>query len=841
VAGSFILRGNHHAGFEIGNYDRSRTLVIDPVLAFSSYLGGPGDESCSAITGLPFVPHCPAIAVDSASRIYVAGSTTSDASFAGSTGPNLTGGADVFIARLDPSGSSYTLGYVTYIGGSGREYPAGVGVDSGFNAYVAGTTNSSDFPSTVGAFQSAPLSNADHAFVSKVDSSGSAVLYSTYLSGSGTDTTSGMALDSLGRVYLMGITNSADFPHTAGALQPAPAAANPATQFFFSKADPASTGTNSLAYSTYIGGSNPPNGVVLGGAIALDSSSNVYLAGGTNFVDMPLDNAYQSANQGGDDIWAARLNAPASNTQIYTPNFETYFGGSGDDIAYGVATDPASTVNMYITGSTTSPSLPLIPANTPSSTAPFPRPYGSGTDAFIAKFGALLTSGTNSGKVPLNYFTYLDGSGTDVGLSIVADSAQNARVAGFTNSGNFFINPSPSAVQTNNAGGNDAFYARILTTGVSTATSSTTTFLGGPGNDRGTSIALDSALRDYMAGETASAGSSFNTANPLQGSLLGPTDAFVSRLGPSVSLSMPALATSNPSPVGVGGQVKFVYSIFNNGDPVPGVIFTDSTGTSSTVTASSSVGTCGTTASSTLVCNIGTLPASTSSTTAAATVTVTANVPVPSPPLTSTSAINNAGVLTVTGSNLSLTATGVAFVNDFVVSAAPPVSLPITAGTAATYQVDVTPTGSGFPASVSLACGSNMPSGASCAFTNNPIPNMNGAGAHSRALQVNTTARVTTTTSIFHPNGALYAVWLSLFGVVGTVGLTGFGFSRKRKILLGLFLGAIAAATLGQAACGSGSGRTITTTGTPAGTYTVTINATSGSATRTTTVQLTVK
>ena len=300
IAGSFVLRGKNSAGFEVGPYDRSRTLVIDPVLAFSTYLGGTADESCSAITGATagFVPHCPSIAVDSGGRIYVAGATTSPdtGTFDGKT-PTLIGAmgtADVFISRISLSSSggvtTASLDYVTYIGGSAGatsviQYPTGIGVDSGFNVYVAGTTNASDYPTTPSAFQTS-VSTGNHVFVSKIDSTGSLNLYSTYLSGNGVDTASNMALDSQGRVYVIGITTSTNFPTTIGALQPTFPAGVTGNQFFFTKLDPAQNTIRSLEYSTYIGGSTPASGVVVGGAIAVDASFNVYLAGGTNFTDM---------------------------------------------------------------------------------------------------------------------------------------------------------------------------------------------------------------------------------------------------------------------------------------------------------------------------------------------------------------------------------------------------------------------------------------------------------------------------------------------------------------------------------------------------------------------------
>jgi len=189
----------------------------------------------------------------------------------------------------------------------------------------------------------------------------------------------------------------------------------------------------------------------------------------------------------------------------------------------------------------------------------------------------------------------------------------------------------------------------------------------------------------------------------------------------------------------------------------------------------------------------------------------------------------------VTGSSTQVLATGTATVNDFGVTASP-ASATVLAGAGATYAVQVKPTGSGFPESVSLACGSGLPSGAACSFINNPIPNMSG-GPQSRSLQITTTARVTTPASLFRPGGLTYAIWLPIVGV----GLMGAGISRKHRILLGAFVAVLLGMALLQAGCGSSSSNTRTTTGTPAGTYTVTINATSGSATRTTTVQLTVQ
>jgi len=203
VAGKFALRAGNQVGFEVGDYDRSHTLVIDPVLTFSTLLGGSGAESCAALAGAQFVAHCPAIAVDSANRVYIAGATSSTAGF--------------------PTPAAGLAGMVGP-GGGGVDYPVGIAVDSGFNVYLAGNTTSSDFPTTSAGFQTSAAIAGNHAFVTQLDSSASGALYSTYLSGNGVDTASDMALDNQGRIYVIGTTTLASgtgntFPVTPGALQ----------------------------------------------------------------------------------------------------------------------------------------------------------------------------------------------------------------------------------------------------------------------------------------------------------------------------------------------------------------------------------------------------------------------------------------------------------------------------------------------------------------------------------------------------------------------------------------------------------------------------------------------
>jgi hypothetical protein len=447
-------------------------------------------------------------------------------------------------------------------------------------------------------------------------------------------------------------------------------------------------------------------------------------------------------------------------------------------------------------------------------------------------------------------------------LGITADSAGNTRIAGFTTSG-AALNPDP--LPGVSGGGTDAFLARIATT---SGSGSASTILGGSGTDIGTSVATDVSLSNYVVGETnstdfptaASAGQPQVTA--IQTSPSGPSDAFVSKLGPTISgltLTCPVGAvvngatvtacnpsgpTATPSPVGVGNQVKFTYYIYNTGDPVTGAIFTSTVqGTTSTINSGAPTpGTCpSNTAGGTITCNLGTLNTSSVSTsgstttlTSAASVAVTVTPTAPTPPLVSTATIGNSGVLTIAGSSLQATLGQQAQVNDFTVQATPATQT-VTAGNQATYTVTVTPTGI-FPNSVSLGPCTGLPAGASCTFAQNPIPNLNNL-AQNRTLEITTTARVTTPASLFRHSNIFYAFWFPLSGLA----FVGASVTRRRRWLLALFIACTLAGMLLQSGCSNYSSNTKTVTGTPAGTYTVTVGATSGTANRSTTVTLVVQ
>ena len=820
VQGRFVIRNNREVGFEIGAYDRARTLVIDPVLVFSTYLGGNNAESNARI------------AVDSSSNMYIAVSSTStDAASGGAFQANPKGAGDVLITKIDSGGIQ---AFQTYLGGAALDTVAGIAVDSGFNIVVSGTTSSSDFPTLNGA-QSGPASaGTQHAFVTSLNPAGNALVYSTYIRGSGTDIAQGLAVDVKNKAYVIGTTTSTDLPTTDEAFQKSSLSTN---QFFVAMIDPLATGAASVPYLTYFGGGNPNNGTVTGGGIAVDANSNVYITGGTNFVntgtsaatDFPILNGFENCLNAPSkpatctigstqtDAFVAKLNPTAAvGDQL---QYSTYLGGTGNDVANGIALD--SSANAYITGSTDSTDMPA------AGTGPFQSANATGGDAFLAKLSSFTpsTTSTTTTTVTELYFSYIGGSSADQGLAVAVDSGQGARVTGSTSSNNL---PLKNFINTY-GGGKDAFIARIDTTATTaTAPGHYLTYLGGGGDDEGTGIAVDARGAAYVTGDT-------NGSFPVVGTtsiLHGGSDAFVSKLGPVANLAMTAVANpALPNIAGIGNQVTFTYTIKNNGDLVTGVNFTEQlnsvSGTFGSATATP--GSCGTPSGtpSVLSCAIGALNAG-----ATATVTV-----VMTP--TAVGSFGNSATLSVAGTGFTTSATASTTVTDFTIGVNPPTRT-TPAGSAVTYSITVTPSGgTSFPDSVSLACGAGLPTGGSCEFINNPITNLT-TGAQSRVLTLNTTARLTTTTQVRPGQRPFFATWLPFSGLA-FLGFGGVAFSRRRKMVMSLLLGLFLAGLALQFGCSSSAKSTTTTTGTPAGTYTITVNATSGTASRSSTVQLTVQ
>jgi hypothetical protein len=325
-------------------------------LVYSTYLGGNNLDVGYAI------------AVDNGGDAYVTGFTTS-VNFPSISGvfqtvkPSVSGLDSIFVTKLNPTGTG--LVYSTFLGGSANEIAYGIAVDAGGNAYVTGSAQSTNFPTTAGAYQTTKPSPAyqDTVFVTKLNAAGTGLVYSTFLGGSGSETGYSIALDPGGNAFVTGNTSSTDFPTTAGAFQ---TAGGGGIDAFITKLN--STGT-SLVYSTYLGGTGEDGAC----AIVADSSDNAYVTGYTYSANFPVSGgAYQSVNGGGEDGFVLKLN-PTGTILVYS----TYLGGSNSEIGRGIAVDSGG--NVYVTGNTES-------TNFPATAGVYQGALGGPLNAFITKF-----------------------------------------------------------------------------------------------------------------------------------------------------------------------------------------------------------------------------------------------------------------------------------------------------------------------------------------------------------------------------------------------------------------------------------------------------------------------
>ncbi|MFZ2062562.1 MAG: SBBP repeat-containing protein [Candidatus Binatus sp.] len=501
VVGGWKLYGAHEAGFRVAAYDRSKPIVIDPLmLLYSTYLGGNAEHG--------YGDYAQNIAVDSEGNAYVTGYTGSS-NFPATSGAyqtTLAGDYHAFVAKLDPAASgAASLLYSTYLGGNLYEEGFDIAVDSSKNAYVAGFTASSNFP-TLNAYQST-LAGTHNAFVAKLNPSASgkaSLLYSTYLGGSAEDAGVGIAVDSSGKAYVTGLTDSTNFP-TLNAYQTTNKTSG-GDNAFVAKLNPSASGKASLLYSTYLGG----NTYDYSQKIVVDSSGDAYVTGVTKSTNFPTLNAYQSALAGGENAFVAKLNPSASGAASLL--YSTYLGGSKDDIGNAIAVD--SSANAYVTGVTGSTNFPTLNA--------YQSALAGTLNAFVAKLNP-----SASGKASLLYSTYLGGSDQTYGLGIATDSSDNAYVTGWTESSDF---PTLNAYQSTLAGGKNAFVAKLDPSASGAASLLYSTYLGGSDQDAANGIALDPPCNAYVAGQTTSA--NFPTQNAYLGTLSNSdSNAFVAKLG----------------------------------------------------------------------------------------------------------------------------------------------------------------------------------------------------------------------------------------------------------------------------------------------------------------------
>jgi uncharacterized protein (TIGR03437 family) len=492
VAGGYRVDPQGNVGFEIGDYDPQRPLVIDPILEFSSYLGGTGNDVIADV------------ALDAQGNIYVTGTTSSPglATEAALATVNQRGGVgeiDGFVAKLDPTGSE--LIYLTYVGGSKDDSPFGLVVDAEGNALVAGQTTSEDFPN-VQAVQGELAHEFNFggvdAFAFKLNSSGSGLVYSTFLGGGALELEAKIDVDAAGNAYIVSSTTSTDLP-VVHAVQPARGGnAVFGPDALVAKLSP----TGQAIYITYLGGSAEDWGF----GIAADSHGNAWVVGGTASADFPVTNAFQDTHQGGFDVFLTKISADGQ--MLLSSGF---LGGSSDEMAEGVAVDGED--NVYVTGSTGSSEFPVEGA---AQAEPM-NADGLAQDAFVAKLSA---DGTN-----LVYSTYFGGSGTDLSHGIAVGNDGSAYIAGETDSTDLMLQ---GPLQAFNAGRFDAFIAKLSPSG---AAIDYATYLGGSADDGAPGLAVDAGGNVVTAGVVYS--SDFPvTIGALQTDRGSEMESFVAKLSP---------------------------------------------------------------------------------------------------------------------------------------------------------------------------------------------------------------------------------------------------------------------------------------------------------------------
>jgi hypothetical protein len=768
VKGGYFLASVDEVGLRVSPYDRKLELVIDPVLQYSTFLGGTTSDAANAI------------AVDTNGDAYITGRTSS-ADFptsSGSVQTSLRGATNAFVTELNPTGSAVV--YSTYLGGTNASSTNGdqgmaIALDAQGDAYVTGVTDSSNFP-IANAFQSTLKSAAGDAFVSELSPTGSALLYSTYLGGSGSagDVGTGIAVDSNSSAYVTGTTTSTDFPvqnPLQGTLKNAVSAGFVA-EF--------SAGGTTLIYSTYLGGSGAAGDS--GAAIAVDSSGDAYVTGATSSTDFPTTSgAYQTALKGtGFNAFFTEINAGGASF-VYS----TFLGGStaNGGLGFGIALDPSN--NVYLTGLTSASDFPITAGAAQSTLA------GTGGHAFISQI-----TPSASGAASLGYSTFLGGSNNaataDVGRGIAVDVSGDANVTGTAMSADFPVTPGALQPTLKSAGGN-AFVTRLNATGTAFLYS---TYLGGSNalGDAGQGIALDPSGAAYVAGRTSSADfpTTKGVLRPNFTAASGQTNGFVSKLAANAVIGI------------VPGSIDFGDILLNKSGPAQIVTFTNNS--SAPLTLSPAPALSGANASEFQIASSCGTPASTITLQPNANCTVTVNfTPVTLGAASATLAFSDGDpsspqVVPLTGNGYL----------DFTISASTPTAL--SDGNSTTFTVTVTPIDESTQ-TVGISC-LGAPVGTTCVLAPNSLT-LDGSDAASSIGTITVASSIPASATHGSPSGK--------FGGKGTLIVLAFvtiaGLATTRRCSLRLGFGAAALACLLFAGCSGPPG-------TPAGAYNLQITGT---------------
>ena len=780
VEGHWVLQGGNQVGFEVAAYDSSRALVIDPALSYSTYIGGTGTDGAfgvsidqygnAYVTGFTTSTNFPTknplqateaggvdtfvlklnrtgtalvystyiggssteypfgMAVDSKGEAYEVGNTGS-ANFPVTAGAFQTTCVScstypaVFLTKLSATGNS--LVYSTFIGGSGDNRAFGITLDSLNDAYIVGWTTSSDFPVTTGAFQTVNKGGISDAFVTELNATGSALVYSTYLGGSGQDVGFGIALDSANNTIVTGYSYSLDFPVTSGAFQTSTTVNGAA---WVTKLN---VGGTSEIYSTYLGGTT---GTSAGNSIKVDSAGNAYVTGYTCASDFPTTPGVVQATFGGDctpaggDAFVTELNSTGS-----APVYSTYLGGAGDDVGFSIGLDQSN--NVYITGRSSSTNYPVTPGA-------FQSTMAGGYDCI---YTILNSTGTS-----MLYSTYLGGTAVDVAFVMAVDKLGNSYMIGRSYSTNFPVTPgvlqstlkgSTNAIVFKFAPGDQAWPMSLNfgTESVGTTSAPQTTTLTNSGTTTLTLTsetivgtgAADYAITANTCGTSLAVGASCSVTMTLTPSAIGTRSAV---------LAFTDSAQNSPQNValtGVGSSsalsltpasLAYTTQLINTSSASQAATLTNTGSVTVSITSIATSGpysqtnNCGTSLAANASCTINVVFTPTKSGTQTGTLTVTDNAP-NSP---QTAALSGVGTV------VSFSPTALNFGNQTVKTSSPPQAVTMTNnGTAAITITKISITGSRVTSfSETNNCPispSTLAAGASCTISATFTPQLKGA------------------------------------------------------------------------------------------------------------------
>ncbi|MGE5458438.1 MAG: SBBP repeat-containing protein, partial [Methanococcaceae archaeon] len=506
VFSRFVQNPDGTISFDVPDYNKEEELIIDPLI-YSTFIGGDWDD-----LGL-------SIKVNSANNAFITGNTLG-AGYPVTPGAYDyfdNGGWDCFVTKFNSTGTD--LVYSTFIGGGYHELNQSITLDANGNVFISGKTESTNYPTSSGAFQTYNHGGSD-IFVSKFNSSGSSLIYSTLIGGTGNDDGNSIALDAEGNAYITGRTSSLNYPVTSGVFQSNIGGGG--ADGFVTKLNFQGTG---LVFSTYLGGDN----YEALKNIAVDPQGNAYITGNTSSANFPITaGAFQTIKNGSECGIVCKLN-PSGTNLVYS----TFLGGSSYSQGKAITVDNLGFA--FLTGMTNSSDFPVT-------NGAFQTIYKGNYDVFITKLN--LTGNS------LVYSTFIGGSNNDTPYSIVIDTSGNAYISGETNSVNFPI--VPGSYQTFNNGNNDAFITKLNPTGNSLMYSS---YLGGLSNDQGRGTAIDNSFNSYILGYTNSTNYPV-TPGAFQTTSNGAPEVFLTKL--NLDLLPLKVTVPNGGEIWKGGEVKSI-------------------------------------------------------------------------------------------------------------------------------------------------------------------------------------------------------------------------------------------------------------------------------------------